>query len=99
MGQVTMNKEVETLKRLKQEDVNIQLIFLKDLLDRQMVNGNVGEEYAIKYGMLSEIQKWELAMALEKAYKYSIDAWNEDIGYAIDVMETRYYNEEDQNNE
>lgn len=45
--------------------------------------------------MLSEVQKWELAMALEKAYKYSIDAWNDDIDYAIDVMETRYYNEED----
>lgn len=90
-----MNKEVEALKRLKQEDVNIQLIFLKDLLDRYMVNGNIGEEYAIKYNMLSEVQKWELAMALEKAYKYSIDAWNDDIDYAIDVMETRYYNEKD----
>ena len=83
------------MKRLKQEDVNIQLIFLKDLLDRYMVNGNIGEEYAIKYNMLSEVQKWELAMALEKAYKYSIDAWNDDIDYAIDVMETRYYNEKD----
>lgn len=98
MGEVTMNKEVETLKRLKQEDVNIQLIFLKDLLDRQMVSGNVGEEYAIKYGMLSEIQKWELAKVLEKAYKYNVNAWNDEMQYAIDVMETRYYNEEDQDN-
>lgn len=89
-----MNKEIEIFERLKQEEVNIQLIFLKDLLDRQMANGNVGKEYVIKYNMLSEIQKWELAMALEKAYKYSTNAWNDDIDYAIDVMETRYYNEE-----
>ena len=90
-----MNKEVEALERLKQENVNIQLIFLKYLLDRQMEEGNVGKEYVIKYNMLSEIQKWELAMALEKAYKYSIDAWNDDIDYAIDVMETKYYSGED----
>lgn len=94
-----MNKEVEALERLKQDGINIQLIFLKDLLDRQMVNGKVGKEYVIKYNMLSESQKWEVARALDKAYKYNIHAWNDDIDYAIDVMETRYYNEEDQNNE
>lgn len=90
-----MDKEIEALERLKQDGINIRLIFLKDLLDRQMVNGKVGKEYAIKYGMLSESQKLEVARALDKAYKYNIDAWNDDIDYAIDVMETRYYNEED----
>lgn len=94
-----MKKEVKALERLKQDGIDIQLIFLKYLLDQQMAEGNVGEEYVSKYKGLSEIQKWEVAKALEKAYKYNVDAWNDEMQYAIDVMETRYYNEEDQNNE
>lgn len=90
-----MNKEIEALERLKEYGVNIRLVFLRDLLDQLMTEKRVAKEYTAKYKALSEIQKWEVAMALEKAYKYSTEAWNDEIQYAIDVMETKYYNEQD----
>lgn len=90
-----MNKEIDALVRLRQEEVDIQLIFCKHIIDSQMTKGRIGEEYVIKYSALSEVQKWKLARALDKAYKYNIDAWNDEIQYAIDVMETKYYNEQD----
>lgn len=94
-----MNKETEVLKRLRQECVNVRLIFLKDVLDKQMTEEKVAKEYANKYANkykeLTEIQKCEVTIAIDKAYKYNIDAWNDEIQYAIDVMETKYYNEQD----
>lgn len=90
-----MNKEIEALERLKEYGVNIRLVFLRDLLDQLMTEKRVAKEYTAKYKALSEIQKWEVAMALEKAYKYNTEAWNDEIQYAIDVMETKYYNEQD----
>lgn len=82
-----MNKEIEALERLKQEEVNIQLIFCKHIIDSQMTKGRISEEYALKYSMLSEEEKWQLARALDKAYLYNPDAWTHDMSYVIDAME------------
>lgn len=81
-----MNKESEALDRLKQEEVDIQLIFCKHIIDSQMTTGRISEEYSLKYSMLSEDKKWQLARALDQAYKHNIDAWNDDIEYVIDAM-------------
>ena len=90
-----MNKEIEALERFKEDGVNIRLVFLRDLLDQLMTQERVAKEYTAKYKALSEIQKWEVARALDKAYKYNIDAWNDEIQYAIDVMEMKYCSEQD----
>lgn len=90
-----MNKEIEALERLKQDGVNIRVVFLKHILDEQMTEKRVAKEYVAKYKALSEIQKWEVAKSLDKAYQYNPDAWRDDIEYAIDVLEHKYYNVED----
>ena len=91
MKRVTMNKEVETLERLRQECVNVRLIFLKDLIDQQMTEEKIAKEYVTKYKELTEIQKWEIVKAMDKSYEYNIHAWDDEIQYTIDVMETKYY--------
>lgn len=88
---VTMNKEVEALERLRQECVNVRLIFLKDLIDQQMTEEKIAKEYVTKYKELTEIQKWEIVKAMDKSYEYNIHAWDDEIQYTIDVMETKYY--------
>lgn len=90
-----MNNEIEALQRLKEDGVNIRLVFLRNLLDQSMTEERVAKEYTAKYKALSEIQKWEVAKAVEKAYKYNPDVWYEEIDYAIDVIETKYYNGQD----
>lgn len=86
-----MDKEIEALERLKQEEVDIQLIFLKYLLDREFTRGRISEEYSLKYSVLSEDKKWQLIRALDKAYRCNPDAWTHDMGYVIDVMNSKFY--------
>lgn len=72
--------EEERLQQLIRDNVDIELLFLKYLLDREVTEKKMGD-YAFHYIELTEAQKWEFA----KRYKAEI---NKDIFLWQDFLQT-----------
>ena len=55
-----MDKEKEAFQELKDKGIDIQLLFLKYLLDREITEEAMGD-FALRYTELNEEEKWEVA--------------------------------------
>ncbi|MGL5675880.1 MAG: hypothetical protein ACRDDX_05685 [Cellulosilyticaceae bacterium] len=66
-----MDKEKQALK---DKGVDIQLLFLKYLLDREVTEEAMGE-FALQYTQLKDDEKWEVAGELNKDCIRGLDTW------------------------
>ncbi|MEG0152496.1 MAG: hypothetical protein RR324_02545 [Cellulosilyticaceae bacterium] len=69
-----MDKEKQALQELKEKGVDIQLIFMRYLLDREVTEEAMGD-FAIQYTQLEENEKWELAQELNQDCNRGLDTW------------------------
>ncbi|WP_410497160.1 hypothetical protein QTL86_10560 [Cellulosilyticum sp. ST5] len=69
-----MDKEKQTLQELREKGLDIQLLFLKYLLDREVTFEAMGD-FALQYTTLEEDQKWEVAQELNQDCIRGLDTW------------------------
>ncbi len=69
-----MEKEKQVLHELKEQEIDIQLLFLKYLLDREVTEEAMGD-FALRYTELNEEEKWEVAQELNKDCIRGLDTW------------------------
>lgn len=69
-----MDKEKEVLQELKDKQIDIQLLFLKYLLDREVTEESMGD-FALQYTELREEEKWEVAQELNQDCIRGLDTW------------------------
>lgn len=69
-----MNKEKEAFQELKDKGIDIQLLFLKYLLDREITEEAMGD-FALRYTELNEEEKWEVAQELNQDCIRGLDTW------------------------
>lgn len=67
-------KEQAVMEQLKKENVDVQLLFLKDLLDKEITEETCGE-FAQRYTELDEAEKWKVAQLLNKDCNSCMDTW------------------------
>ena len=72
-------KEQQVLERLEEENIDVQLLFLKSLLDKEITEENCGE-FALQYTKLDEIEKWKVAQLLNNDCNRCMDTWGRALG-------------------
>ncbi|MGL4363500.1 MAG: hypothetical protein ACRCSG_09615 [Cellulosilyticaceae bacterium] len=70
------DKEKQLLHELKEQgcDIDIWLLFLKYLLDREVTEDAMGD-FALQYTELNEEEKWEVVQELNQDYIRGLDTW------------------------
>lgn len=71
-----MQKEVELLKRLREENADIGLILIKDMLDTQFTIPKEGI-YARPYTEATEEEKWLFAKRFTENLRRNILVWDD----------------------
>lgn len=79
------------MKQLKKENIDVQLLFLKDLLDKEITEENCGE-FAQRYTQLTEKEKWKVAQILNNGCNSCMDTW----GRVLDGVEFIFDRYEDE---
>ncbi|MBE6022232.1 MAG: hypothetical protein E7231_03230 [Cellulosilyticum sp.] len=74
-----MNKEVQALQDLIKDNTDVELVFIKFLLDREIMPEKM-DDYARNYAELTEEQKWEFAHFYKKELNKDIFVWVEFLG-------------------
>lgn len=69
-----LTKEQQVMNQLKNDNIDVQLLFLKDLLDKEITGENCGE-FALRYTELDEVEKWKVAQLLNKDCSSCRDTW------------------------
>lgn len=69
-----MDKEKQVLQELNEKQVDVQLVFLKYLLDREVTVEAMGN-FALQYTILNEREKWEVAQELNQDCLRGVDTW------------------------
>lgn len=69
-----MDKEKQVLQELKEKGVDIQLLFMRYLLDREVTVDAMGD-FALQYTELNEDEKWEVAQELNSDCIRGLDTW------------------------
>ena len=67
------NKEMK-LQELLKENIDLELLFIKYLLDREVTDEKMGE-YALNYTTLTDDQKWEFAMFYKEELNRNMFMW------------------------
>lgn len=62
------------MEQLKKENIDVQLLFLKELLDKEITEKNCGE-FALRYTELDESEKWKVAQLLSDDCNRCMDTW------------------------
>nr|WP_307991281.1 hypothetical protein [uncultured Niameybacter sp.] len=88
-----MDKENQVLQELKEKGVDIQLLFLKYLLDREVTVEAMGE-FALQYTNLKDVEKWEIAQGLNQDCIRGVDTWFRFLN-GIEVIFDEYYAKRD----
>lgn len=78
-----MEKEQYALKQLRDLEVDIELVFLRDMLDREIIgNGTYENKYILAYKNASEDTKWAFARMFKEEINKEWNMW----GGFIDCM-------------
>lgn len=67
------------MEQLKKENVDVQLLSLKALLDKEITEENCGE-FALRYTELEEPEKWKVAQRLNDDCNRCMDIWERVLG-------------------
>lgn len=69
-----MYKEKQAFEELKAKQFDIQLIFMKHLLDTEVTEDKMGD-FALQYTQLSVAEQWEVAKELNDDCNCGLDTW------------------------
>lgn len=69
-----MDKEKQVFEELKAKQIDIQLVFMKHLLDTEVTVEKMGE-FALQYMRLSVAEQWEVAKELNDDCNCGLDTW------------------------
>lgn len=69
-----LTKEQQAMEQLNKDNIDVQLLFLKDLLDKEITEENCGE-FALRYTELDEPEKWKVAQLLNNDCNSCMDTW------------------------
>lgn len=81
------NKEQEAMEYIQAQKIDIEILFYKNLFDKEFVEAKLDERYVEEYKSLSEEEKWKLAEEIVRIQATSHDEWNHLVDYAIDIIE------------
>ncbi|MEG2090134.1 hypothetical protein [Niameybacter sp.] len=84
-----MDKEKQAFQELKEKGADIQLIFMKYLLDREVTEEAMGD-FALQYTQLKEDEKWEVAEELNQDCIRGVDTWSRFLD-GIEFIFEEYY--------
>lgn len=86
-----MDKKKQVFEELKAKQIDIQLVFMKHLLDTEVTVEKMGE-FALQYMQLSVAEQWEVAKELNDDCNCGLDTWPRFFKTKYNQIDA-YYNE------
>lgn len=81
-------KEKSAMEYLKANEIDLELLFYKMILDREFSIENLEGRYVEEYNDLGEDAHWELAERTKRLQNQSVDTWNGLVEHVMWMMET-----------